>query len=142
MESNEKRTILIVEDDADMGYALIATVQAAGFKTIAAADGESGLSVALESHPDAILLDLNLPKVDGKTVLTKIRDDEWGKLVPIIILTNEEDAQTIADSVQHSAQGYFIKAETSLNTIVESLQDAIRNRWDDSLNDKTNTIKT
>jgi DNA-binding response OmpR family regulator len=126
MKPNNTSTILIIEDNADMGYALIATLQAAEFKTIAAADGETGLHLALENHPDAILLDLRLPKMNGDTVLTKLREDEWGKRVPVIVLTNEEDTQTIADTLKHSAQGYFIKAETDLNTIVDSLQDVLR----------------
>jgi DNA-binding response OmpR family regulator len=126
MKPNNMYTILIVEDDADMGYALIATLQAEEFKTIATADGESGLAIALENHPDAILLDLKLPKLDGQEVLKKLREDDWGKQVPVIVLTNEDDTQTIADMVEHSAQGYFIKAETSLSTVVDSLHEVLQ----------------
>ena len=126
MKPNNTSTILIIEDNADMGYTLIATLQAAEFKTIAAADGEAGLAMALENHPDAILLDLRLPKLNGEIVLARLREDEWGKRVPVIVLTNEDDTQTIADTLKHSAQGYFIKAETDLSTIVDSLQDVLR----------------
>lgn len=123
MNQNESKTILIVEDNSDMGYALVVMLQAANYKTIAATDGETGLDMALKEHPDAILLDLNLPKLDGKSVLHKLREDEWGKHVPVIVLTNEDDTESIADTVEHSAQGYFIKAETRLDTIVDSLSE-------------------
>lgn len=123
MNSSESKTILIIEDNSDMGYALVIMLQSAEYKTIVATDGENGLTMALKEHPDAILLDLNLPKLDGKTVLHKLREDEWGKRVPVIVLTNEDDTETIADTVEHSAQGYFIKAETRLDTIVDSLDE-------------------
>lgn len=125
MKPNEAYRILIVEDDADMGYTLNETLQAAGFKTMAVSDGQDGLTLALAHHPDAILLDLRLPKMNGKTVLAKLRNDEWGKYVPVIVLSNEDDTETIADTVKHSAQAYFIKADTDLNTIVDSLHDVL-----------------
>jgi DNA-binding response OmpR family regulator len=125
MQSNNSYTILIVEDDTDMGYALIQMLHAADFKTLAAADGEEGLSLALANHPNAILLDLKLPKMNGKTVLSKLREDEWGKHVPVIVLTNEDDTKTIAETLKHSAQEYFIKADTDLSTIVDSLRDLL-----------------
>jgi two-component system response regulator VicR len=123
MNENKSKTILIIEDNSDMGYALVVMLQSADYMTIAATDGESGLDMALQQHPDAILLDLKLPKLDGKDVLRKIREDEWGKRVPVIVLTNEDDTKTIADTVEHSAQGYFIKAETRLDTVVDSLNE-------------------
>lgn len=123
MNPNESKSILIIEDNSDMGYALVVMLQAANYKTIVATDGETGLDMALQQHPDAILLDLKLPKLSGKTVLHKLREDEWGKRVPVIVLTNEDDTESIADTVEHSAQGYFIKAETRLDTIVDSLSE-------------------
>lgn len=125
MEPTNVKTVQIIEDDADFGYAIIATLEAAGYKTIAAADGPLGLAMALANHPDVILLDLGLPKMNGQTVLQHLRADEWGKHVPVIVLTNEEDAQTIADSLQHSAQGYFIKADTNLDTVIQSVEDVL-----------------
>ena len=110
MQPNETYRILIIEDDPDLGYTLNETLQASGFRTMAVADGESGLTLALAHHPDAILLDLKLPKLNGKSVLTRLRNDEWGKYVPVIVLTAEEDTKTIADMLKHSAQAYFIKS--------------------------------
>ena len=130
MEPNENETyrILIIEDDSDLGYTMNETLQAAGFRTMAVADGQAGLTLALAHHPDAILLDLKLPKMNGKSLLTKLREDPWGKHVPVIILTAEEDTKTIADMLKHSAQEYFIKSETELSTIVDSLKDLLRKR--------------
>jgi DNA-binding response OmpR family regulator len=126
MEPNETYTVLIIEDNAEMMEALGTTLEAADYKVIKSIDGESGLVDALHKHPDIVLLDLKLPRLNGKKLLSRLRDDPWGMTVPVIVLTNEDDVETIMETVKNSAQGYFIKADTDLQIIVESVQDAIR----------------
>lgn len=128
MQPNDTHRILIIEDDPDMGYTINEMLQAAGFRTMSVTDGQAGLTLALAHHPEVILLDLKLPKLSGKSVLSKLREDPWGKYVPVIVLTNEEDTKTIADTLEHSAQEYFIKADTDLGTIVDSVQGLLSNK--------------
>ena len=75
MQPNETHRILIIEDDPDMGYTINEMLQAAGFRTMSVTDGQAGLTLALAHHPDVILLDLKLPKLSGKSVLSKLRED-------------------------------------------------------------------
>ena len=74
-----KKTILIVEDEPVYQEALVNKFNIEGFDTLTAENGEEGLSIALEKHPDLILLDLQMPKMDGIEMAKKLRQDEWEK---------------------------------------------------------------
>ncbi len=68
---------------------------------------ESGFEDA--ARPDLILLDLNLPKLDGREVLAKIKDDEDLRRIPVVIMTSSEDEQDIVKSYEHHANCYLTK---------------------------------
>ncbi|MGB6200872.1 MAG: response regulator [Candidatus Acidiferrales bacterium] len=78
-------------------------------------------------RPDIILLDLNLPKMDGREVLAHIKDDEGLKTIPTIILTTSEDAADITKSYQLQANCYLTKP-VRLDTF-ESLVKSINEFW-------------
>lgn len=124
--SNGMKKILIIEDEAALREVLADTVKQGGFMAIEAADGEEGLSVALSEHPDLILLDILMPKIDGVTVLKKLREDKWGKSVPVIMLTNVDDDKHVEEIVKHGASYYFIKTKISLVDVVSKIQDLLR----------------
>src|SRR6185295_10847997 len=84
----DKKKILIVEDELPMLNALSDTFKDEGFIVIQAHDGEEGLESAKETLPDIILVDILMPKMDGMTMLKKLREDENGKNIPVIVLTN------------------------------------------------------
>ena len=70
-----KNTILIVEDEVSQRKVLSAYLIKKGFAILEASDGEEGLRVALAEHPDVILLDVRMPKMDGMTMMHKLRED-------------------------------------------------------------------
>ena len=87
------KKILIVEDEASLRKALVEKFQREGFETFLAFDGVEGLDQAERIQPDLILLDIIMPKMDGMTMLKKLRESgDWGKQVPVIILTNLSSA--------------------------------------------------
>lgn len=117
--------ILIVEDEKVMLDSLAEKFTKEGFETIKAADGEEGLKKALEFHPDLILLDIMMPKMDGLTMLKKIREDSWGENVKVVILTNAEDNKRIAEGVEYGLTdkfSYLIKTDNTLDSIVEEVK--------------------
>src|SRR5260370_34454655 len=94
MESPEsQKTILIIEDERPLRTALTDKLKRAGFATLEASDGEEGLRIALEKHPDLLLVDVIMPKMDGLTMLKELKEDEWGKQAKIIILSNLGDPE-------------------------------------------------
>lgn len=66
-------------------------------------------SHASSPTPDVILLDLNLPKLDGREVLMALKEDDGLKHIPVIVLTTSESASDIAESYKHHANAYITK---------------------------------
>lgn len=91
--------ILIIEDEQVIRDVLVKTFTHEWFSVLEAADGEVGLSVAEKELPDIILLDIILPKMHGLAVLSRLRESEWGKNIPVIILTNLSDSASVADAL-------------------------------------------
>src|SRR5690348_10074943 len=103
-----KKSVLIIEDEASMLTVLTDKLKELGFDTHQARNGEEGLSVALQVHPSIILLDVLMPKMDGITMMNKLREDEWGKSAPVIILTNvNPDSDKIIKSIVESQPAYY-----------------------------------
>jgi len=76
--------VLVVEDDVDIWRSLQILLQRAGYELLWAADGPDGLRSLREDHPDLVILDVGLPKLDGWAVLERIRDHSE---IPVILLT-------------------------------------------------------
>lgn len=119
-------TILIAEDEQPLLTSLVDKFAHVGFEVLEARNGEEALRVALSRHPDAILLDLIMPKMDGLAVLDKLRKDEWGKNVPVIILTNlNMDDRIIREVTEYEPSFYLMKSEISLKDIVSKVNEVL-----------------
>lgn len=125
MEQNKK--ILIVEDDANMREALVRRFTAEHFTAHSAPDGTSGLARALEEQPDIILLDINMPGLDGMEVMKRLRQaNDWGKKVPIILLTSLEANEKIMHGIVEDEPAYYvIKENFSLSDVVEKVHERL-----------------
>ncbi len=122
-----KKIILVTEDDRALRSALDLKLEKKGFTVLEAGDGEEGLILALVEHPDLILLDLTLPKMDGMTMLKKLREDLWGKNVPVIILTNlpSNDEDRNRDITKLEPTYYFMKVDKSMEEIVDAIKERL-----------------
>ena len=87
-------TIAIIEDDQVINQMYRMKFEAAGFDVVTASDGETGVKVVQHANPDIILLDLQMPNMNGTEALRKIRQQPANANTPVIILTNlgEEEA--------------------------------------------------
>lgn len=83
----EQRRILIVDDDREIVRGLALRLRSANFDVHSAGDGYAGLAAAAELHPDAILLDLSVPGLDGFGILDNLRHHAETKDVPVIVLS-------------------------------------------------------
>ncbi|MEH2046323.1 HAMP domain-containing protein [Nostoc sp.] len=111
------RVLLIVEDDVNFARILLDMAQQQGFKVIAAQTGSTGLMLAQQFLPSAILLDIRLPEMDGWTVLDRLKHDPNTRHIPVHIMTVEEGKQR---GLQLGAIAYLQKPLTS-ETISEAL---------------------
>jgi CheY-like chemotaxis protein len=124
---NEKKTVLIVEDDVALRKVLVDKLTDEAFDVEEAVDGEEGLARVHEKHPDLILLDIFMPRMDGITMLSKLRSmDSWGKHVPVLVLTNSTDAQTIAKISSFGDTDFLIKSEWSLEALVARIREKLQ----------------
>jgi chemosensory pili system protein ChpA (sensor histidine kinase/response regulator) len=86
-------TILLAEDDADIRLMVKTTLGAKGYRVIEARDGQEALDVARLTRPDLILMDLQLPRLNGFAVTRFLRQDEALRPVPIIVISAHDPAK-------------------------------------------------
>jgi len=120
-----RKIILIVEDEVTLRNALRDKLTHEGFGVLEAKDGEEGLEVALRDHPDLILLDIIMPKMDGMTVLKKLREDTWGKTVKVIILTNLSSDVKIGEAVILGSFEYLIKTDWKIEDVITKVRETL-----------------
>ncbi len=127
MEETVRKKILLVEDDPTLSEMYQQKFQLEGFGIMAARTGGEGLQVALQNKPDLILLDILLPGMDGMTVMQRLRDDPWGKNVPIIILTNLNADDNILKGVMEDHPAYYLMKSTSdPSGVVEKVKEVLK----------------
>lgn len=117
--------VLVVEDDLMLLETLREGITRRGLKVLTARDGQEGLEVAEQAKPDIILLDLLMPRMDGMTMLEKMRTTDWGKDMPVIVLTNVNETAKIADSIRHHAFDYLIKSDWKIKDVIQKIQDRL-----------------
>lgn len=120
-----KKVILIIEDEEPLRMVLRDVLTVEGYGILEAKNGIDGLEAALREHPDLILLDILMPKMDGLEMLKKLREDEWGKNVPVIVLTNLSDNEDIAKAVEEDVFEYFVKTDIKINEVISRIREKI-----------------
>lgn len=93
MKSDESAKILVVDDEPRNVKILQIHLQARGYTVLTAADGDEALKVVSGEKPDIILLDINMPKVDGFEVVASVRADKKTAFIPIIMITALRDTE-------------------------------------------------
>ena len=103
------KVILVVEDDSKSLKLIRDLLQASGFTTIEATDGEQGVELAKSKKPDLILMDIMMPKVDGYTACREIKMDKATKAIPVVMLTSLDYELNKELSRDMGANGYMTK---------------------------------
>ena len=117
-----QKTVLIVQDDVALLRALKERCEMEDFGMLTAQDGEEGLKIALEHHPDIILVDIVMPKMDGLQMIEELRKDAWGKEANVIILTNSTENRYVANAVKHGVHDYIILTQWDPNDVIERVR--------------------
>ena len=107
MNSDDKRkSILVIEDDEAMSQLISLYLEHGGFRALAAFDGASGLKMASDQDPALVILDLNLPGMDGSDVCRSLRENSH---VPIIMVTARVDQEDRLAGLDLGADDYVTK---------------------------------
>ncbi len=102
-------SILIADDSTSMRGMVEATLQSAGHQIVSAADGKEALDFAKQSSFDAVVTDLNMPVMDGITLVKELRALPNYKYTPILLLTTESGTDKKTAGKQAGATGWIVK---------------------------------
>lgn len=116
--SDTFKSILLVDDDMTLREMYAERLKAEGFQVMAAKDGEEALQMATENHPNIILLDIMMPKINGLDVLKKLKEQEGTKNIPVIVLTALIQDRERMESVTRGADDYIVKSETMPGQVI------------------------
>lgn len=104
-----KPTILVAEDSADSREMMQVLLESKGYHVVSAQTGIQAMEVAVTSHPDALLLDLELPKLDGLTITRNLRLHPKFKSVPIIIVSGHDPSRYRQAALDAGCDDYLLK---------------------------------
>lgn len=119
------RKILLVDDDQDFAQIMEFQLKKKGYEVIVGFNGEEGLQKAYAELPALIMLDIKMPKMDGYTLVRRLKKDPATKNIPLIVLTSYEPMKDMFQ--MEGVNDYFVKSadmEKLLQTIEQRLKEA------------------
>ncbi|MEI6228861.1 MAG: response regulator [Candidatus Saccharibacteria bacterium] len=117
--------IAIIEDDPVISQMYRMKFEADGFETQLAMDGQQGVALVESFNPDLVLLDLQMPVMNGDEALAIIRKSTWGKTVPVIILTNVGIEESPKSLKNLGVNSYIVKANLTPRQVVQQVKEAL-----------------
>ena len=127
---DEARTVLVVEDEADLASLVEVNLQLAGYDVQLAEDGERALEVIGERQPDLVLLDVMMPGIDGWTVLRQIKEEEVTQDLPVVMLTAlTEERDLIRGHLQGAIE--YVTKPFEMRRLLSAVETALRPATDD-----------
>jgi DNA-binding response OmpR family regulator len=103
-------TVLVVDDDPQITKPLARLLKMEGYDVFCAANAIMAMAQALHHEPDIILLDVAMPPMDGLTFLFLLRDKPFGRTLPVIVVSGQEDENTIRRARNLGVNDYLIKS--------------------------------
>ena len=103
------RKILTVDDSTSMRQMVRATLQSAGYDVVEAADGEDALQFARDHAVDLVISDVNMPRMDGITLVSQLRALPAYRLTPLLLLTTESSQEKKLEGKRAGATGWIVK---------------------------------
>lgn len=101
------KTVLYADDDLEIVELVKVLIERAGYQLLTARDGREAIQISQDENPDLILMDINMPGMDGLTAIKQLRDDGFNN--PIIMLTGSESETDRDRSIQAGSDEYILK---------------------------------
>jgi DNA-binding response OmpR family regulator len=124
----KKPRVCIIDDDPDLREIYSIVLKREGFDIFLAVDGKQGVETAKKERPDIIILDMNMPVMNGVEVLEALGSDPELKKIPVIVLSNIDSMETIKEVGKFDTHFYFIKAMTTPQKVVAHVREVLHNR--------------
>ena len=103
------RMVLTVDDSTSMRQMVKATLVSAGYEVVEASDGQEALDYARENPVDLVITDVNMPRMDGITLIGELRALPAYRLVPMLMLTTESSQEKKMEGKRAGATGWIVK---------------------------------
>ena len=103
--------ILVIEDSSSQALQLQLILQRAGYRVVVAADGVVGWQVACDLQPRLILLDVELPSLDGFQILSRLKRGRTTANIPVIMLTNRDHISSVERAIELGVDDYLPKQD-------------------------------
>jgi len=120
--AEQGKSILLVDDDLTLREMYSERLKAEGFAVEMAKDGEEALQKAGDLHPNLILLDIMMPKVNGLDVLKQLRAAADTQNIPVIVLTALIQDREKMESITRGADDYIVKSETMPGDVITKVR--------------------
>jgi CheY-like chemotaxis protein len=111
--------VLVIDDEPDVRWLLRMTLERRGHEVLLAEDGLRGVAMAQRQHPDAIVLDLMMPVMDGYEVLDALVKDGRTSHVPVVVLTAKALPEEEERCAQAGARGFLVKPLDPADLVAE-----------------------
>ena len=126
-KKTDQARILVVDDVRDLVYTIQCRLEANGFDVITAFDGQEGLEKATDEKPDLILLDTNMPVMNGHEMLERLRKRPDIKDIPVIMCTALCEAEDIAAASTYGIADYVTKP-FDCTELIEKITNVLENK--------------
>jgi len=121
-----KQHVLVIDDEVAVRTALCVALEQAGYTTSNAEDGAAGIEMATREHPNLILLDIVMPKLNGMELLARLRENEWGRTAKVIFFTHlEGDDDIIRGITAYEPSMYLMKGSWEIADVVTKVNEVL-----------------
>lgn len=122
---NQSPRIGLIEDEAVIRELYQFKLTISGFTVKSAADGQNGLAMVKAFRPELILLDLRMPEMSGEEMLEKLRSEDWGSEIRVIILTNISRSEAPRSLQFLNVDRYVVKAHHTPSQVVQMVEEVL-----------------
>jgi DNA-binding response OmpR family regulator len=124
--SQDSKKIVIVEDNKDLAEVYKIRLELSGYSCFIAYNGITGLYFIQKQLPDLVLLDLMVPDVAGDQILLRMRASNWGKDIPVLIISNLNEKDAPSGLRNLGIAGYEVKANMSIDELEKIVTETIK----------------
>lgn len=127
MEKNpwEKTKVCIIDDEKDLREIYSVKFLAENFEVVSAADGKEGIECIRAEKPDIVLLDIQMPVMDGFEVLETLRKDPELAKTPVIVLSNVDEEEAFKAAGKYETRFYIVKSLATPQKVVDLVREAL-----------------
>ncbi len=124
--SNDSKKIIIVEDNTALAEIYKTRLELLGYTCFVAYNGITGLYFIQKEVPDLVLLDLMIPDISGGQLLATMRGTDWGKNIPVYVISNLNETEAPKDLRDLGISGYSVKAMMTEDTVDKIVNGILR----------------